>query len=229
MTTAALDRIRELHDEWARVAEAMPETAFAEPSALPGWTRAHLLTHLARNADALGNLLTWAETGVERSMYGPGNARDDDIEAGAGRAPAEIVADLVASGKRLTDHAARLSDETWAARVRHRHGGELTGADVLTLRLSETTIHLVDLDAGHDFDSATALLGEHLDAVIATLIRMCPRPLPSFRITDGVRTWTFGDGGDLVTGTPGTVLAWLTGRGDGSALSGPVPEMAPLL
>ncbi|WP_406640662.1 maleylpyruvate isomerase N-terminal domain-containing protein [Amycolatopsis sp. WGS_07] len=229
MTTTALERLRELHDEWARVAEAMPETAFGEPSALPGWTRAHLFTHLARNADALGNLLTWAETRVEQSMYGPGNARDDEIEAGAGRAPAQIVADLVASGKRLTDHAARLPDEAWSARVRHRHGGELTGADVLTLRLSETTIHLADLDGGHDFDSATALLGEHLDAVVATLIRMCPRPLPSFRITDGVRTWTLGDGGELVTGTPGTVLAWLTGRGDSSALSGPVPEMAPLI
>lgn len=139
------------------------------------------------------------------------------------------MADLVASGKRLTDHAARLPAEAWSARIRHRHGSELTGADVLTLRLSETTIHLADLDAGHDFDSATALLGEHLDAVVATLIRMCQRPLPSFRITDGVRTWTLGEGGDLVTGTPGSVLAWLTGRGDSSALSGPVPEMAPLL
>ncbi|MFD2466737.1 maleylpyruvate isomerase family mycothiol-dependent enzyme [Amycolatopsis silviterrae] len=229
MTTTALERIRELHDEWTRVAKAMPEAAFGEPSALPGWTRAHLLTHLARNADALGNLLTWAETGVEQSMYGPGNARDDEIDAGAGRAPAEIVADLAASGKRMTDHAARLPDEVWSARVRHRHGGEMTGADVLTLRLSETTIHLADLDAGHDFDSATSLLGEHLDAVVATLIRMCPRPLPSFRITDGVRTWTLGDGGELVTGTPGAVLAWLTGRGDSSALSGPVPEMVPLI
>ena len=207
----------------------MPDTAFGEPSALPGWTRAHLFTHLARNADALGNLLTWAETGVEQSMYGPGNARDDEIEAGAGRAPAQIVADLVASGKRLTDHAARLPDEAWSARVRHRHGGELTGADVLTLRLSETTIHLADLDAGHDLGSATALLGDHLDTVVATLIRMCPRPLPSFRLTDGVRTWTLGDGGELVTGTPGAVLAWLTGRGDSSALSWPVPEMAPLI
>ncbi|MGW7531960.1 maleylpyruvate isomerase family mycothiol-dependent enzyme [Amycolatopsis sp. NPDC054798] len=229
MTTAALDRIRELHDEWARVAEAMPAAAFGEPSKLPGWTRAHLLTHLARNADAIGNLFTWAETGVERPMYGPGSARDDEIEAGAGRAPAEIVADLVASGKRLTDHAARLPERAWSARVRHRLGGEMTGADVLTLRLSETTIHLADLDAGHDFDSATALLGEHLDAVIAALIRMSPRPLPSFRITDGVRTWTLGDGGELVTGTPGAVLAWLTGRADSSALSGPVPEMAPLI
>jgi maleylpyruvate isomerase len=32
-------------------------------SGLPGWTRGHLLTHVARNADALRNLLTWARTG----------------------------------------------------------------------------------------------------------------------------------------------------------------------
>ncbi|WP_033291257.1 maleylpyruvate isomerase family mycothiol-dependent enzyme [Amycolatopsis jejuensis] len=229
MTTTALDRIRELHDEWARVAQGLPDAAFGEPSALPGWTRAHLFTHVARNADAIGNLLTWAETGVEQPMYGPGTARDDAIEAGATRAPAEIVADLVASGQRLTEHAARLSEEAWSAPVRHRNGAAMTGVDALTLRLSETTIHLADLDAGHDFDSATALLGDHLDTVIATLIRISPRQLPSFRLTDGAHTWTFGDGGELVTGTPGTVLPWLTGRADGSALSGPVPEMESLL
>jgi maleylpyruvate isomerase len=32
---------------------ALPAEAVAEPSALPGWTRGHVLTHLARNADAL--------------------------------------------------------------------------------------------------------------------------------------------------------------------------------
>ena len=40
----------------------MAGEAFRAPSALPGWTRAHVLTHLARNADAMVNLLTWART-----------------------------------------------------------------------------------------------------------------------------------------------------------------------
>ena len=30
----------------------MGDDAFAAPSALPGWSRAHVLTHIARNADA---------------------------------------------------------------------------------------------------------------------------------------------------------------------------------
>ena len=42
---------------------------FAGPSLLPGWTRAHVLAHVAGNADALVNLLTWARTGEETPMY----------------------------------------------------------------------------------------------------------------------------------------------------------------
>jgi uncharacterized protein (TIGR03083 family) len=34
----------------------LPPAATAEPSLLRGWTRGHLLAHLARNADALTNL-----------------------------------------------------------------------------------------------------------------------------------------------------------------------------
>jgi maleylpyruvate isomerase len=40
-----------------------------EPSLLPGWSRGHVLTHLARNADSLRNLLIWARTGVETPQY----------------------------------------------------------------------------------------------------------------------------------------------------------------
>jgi hypothetical protein len=33
------------------------------PCALEGWSRRHLVSHFARNADAVGNLLAWARTG----------------------------------------------------------------------------------------------------------------------------------------------------------------------
>jgi maleylpyruvate isomerase len=39
------------------------------PSLLPGWSRRTVIAHVARNADALCNLLTWARTGVETPMY----------------------------------------------------------------------------------------------------------------------------------------------------------------
>src|SRR3569833_847956 len=52
----------------------------ARPSLLPGWDRAHVLAHVANNADALINLLTWARTGVETPMYASQEARDAGIE-----------------------------------------------------------------------------------------------------------------------------------------------------
>ena len=47
----------------------LDEDTFAEPSLLPGWTRKHLVAHLAANAEAVRNLATWAATGVPTPMY----------------------------------------------------------------------------------------------------------------------------------------------------------------
>jgi len=54
------------------------------PSGLPGWSRGHVLAHVAGNADSLVTLLTWAATGVEHPQYPSREARDAAIEAGAG-------------------------------------------------------------------------------------------------------------------------------------------------
>ena len=52
------------------------------PSMLPGWTRRHVLSHVAANAEALGNLVQWARTGVETPMYGSPEARAAGIARG---------------------------------------------------------------------------------------------------------------------------------------------------
>ena len=87
---------------WAAQGQARVESAaagldaaqVAGPSRLPGWSRGHILSHLARNADALVNLLTWARTGTEKRMYASPADRADGIEAGAHRALPEQLADL---------------------------------------------------------------------------------------------------------------------------------------
>ena len=63
------------------------------PSLLPGWSRGHVITHLARNADGLGRLLDWGATGVPQAQYPSQDARDADIESGAGRPAAALLAD----------------------------------------------------------------------------------------------------------------------------------------
>ena len=65
--------------------ESLRDRDLTQDSVLPGWSLAHLLTHLARNADALGNLLVWARTGVETPMYQSITQRTADINLGATR------------------------------------------------------------------------------------------------------------------------------------------------
>ncbi|EMD22695.1 maleylpyruvate isomerase N-terminal domain-containing protein [Amycolatopsis azurea] len=228
---ALLARVRTLHDEWALVARGLDETAVRAPSALPGWARAHLMSHVARNADALGNLLNWAKTGVETPMYATATARDEGIEAGAARSAEEIVADVVDSGERFTDLAASLPDDAWTGEARDRLGRTMTGEGVLGKRLSEASIHLVDLDFGYDFARVAALLGSEFEVVVSIAIASYGDGLPAVLLVavgdDGTRReWRMGTGDAVkVTGSPGDVLAWITGRGDGSTLDGEVPPL----
>src|SRR5690242_5869899 len=89
--------VEESTDALLRAAEGWDPAVIAEPSGLPGWTVGHVLTHLARNAEALTNLLIWARTEVETPMYPSRAARDADIEAGSGRPLAEQLADVRAT------------------------------------------------------------------------------------------------------------------------------------
>ena len=120
-----------------------------EPSLLPGWTRGHVLTHVARNADGLGNLLRWARTGAETPMYASREARRADIEAGAGRSAADLAADVQATAIGFAAEAASLPDEAWAAQVRALTGPPIPARSVLDWRLREVEIHHVDLAAGY--------------------------------------------------------------------------------
>ena len=63
--------------------DGLPDAAFAEPSALPDWTRGHVVAHVALNALALTRLVHWAATGVETPMYASPEARNADIAAHA--------------------------------------------------------------------------------------------------------------------------------------------------
>ena len=233
MTTASekahalLDGVRKLDDEWARVIGGLGEPELRAPSALPGWSRAHVLAHLARNADGLQNLLTWANTGVETPMYASPEARDADIEAGAQRGAADILADFVASAGRFEQYAAGMPDDAWAREARNRQGQPVTGAVVVRMRLSELTIHLADLDRGYDLDRVLGLLGPLADDVVRHAISSRAAHLPALHlVAEGTGEWTMGAApGATVRGTGGQLLAWLSGRSGGEALDGDVPRI----
>ncbi len=202
----------------------MGDEAFAKPSALPRWTRAHVLTHIARNADGLGNLLTWARTGVETPMYASQEARDADIEAGAARSPDAIREDVVKTSDRLADAVRAMPEKAWAATVVAR-GREMPASGIPWMRAREMWIHAVDLDVGASFADMPAPMVAALLAEVPTDMAAKPE-CPALVLTDGERSWLVDGAGRpvTVTGPAPELAAWLLGRSAGKLLRGPDGE-----
>jgi len=139
----SLDRLAAASERLLATATALSDAQAREPSLLPGWTRGHVLTHIARNADGMVNLLSWARTGTETPMYASAESRNADIEAGAGRRAADLAADLRESAARFAAAAAVMPGDAWAARVRALRGPGFPALGVLDRRLSEVEIHRI--------------------------------------------------------------------------------------
>ncbi|WP_238011329.1 maleylpyruvate isomerase family mycothiol-dependent enzyme [Dactylosporangium sp. AC04546] len=188
------------------------------PSLCPGWTRGHVVTHLARNADAYVNLLTWARTGVRTPAYASPAVRDGDIESGSGRSPQDQLDDLVTAVARLRSAIDELPAESWSAVVELPSGTQIPAARVVWARICEVELHHVDLDAGYgpaDWPESfpQRLLHDPTTPRPATLVDPTGHCLLS--IADA----------PTVTGPVHLLAAWLTGRSDGTGLTGDLPSL----
>jgi maleylpyruvate isomerase len=126
-------------------ARTIPEASLRAPSLLPGWTRAHILAHLARGADAMRNLLIGARSGQDRPAYASAQARDAGIERGAAMTAKDLMADLADSAMALRTIVKQLPDEAWQVRVRVLDSAPFPAAGLLTRRLVEVELHHCDL------------------------------------------------------------------------------------
>jgi maleylpyruvate isomerase len=120
------------------------------PSRLPGWTVAHVLTHLARNADSHVRVLEGALAGQHLAQYAGGAAeRNAAIEAGAARPGPELEDDVVSSFVRLEEVWHRMTPEAWAGRGLGTGGGDRPCRHMPFFRWREVEMHHVDLGLGY--------------------------------------------------------------------------------
>jgi len=131
------------------VARIITEPDLRAPSLLPGWTRAHVLAHVARNADAMRNLLVGARSGQNRPAYASAEARDADIETGARMNAKDLADDLADAAMAFRTVITQLPDDAWRFEVRMLDSGPFPAADLLTRRLVEVELHHCDLGAGY--------------------------------------------------------------------------------
>jgi maleylpyruvate isomerase len=185
---------RASHAVLAARLEGLTDAQAREPSLLPGWSRGHLLTHLARNGDSVVRALDGAARGEVVDPYAGGVAgRAQAIEDGAWRPATALVADVVASSARVEQALTTFPSDAWGNRSRSVQGDEYPASFVAFRRWREVEVHLVDLGLGYTpTDWPQPMVAEWLGLELARLDER----------TD-----------------PGALLAWIIGRGPAPSLT----------
>ncbi|MFD4949683.1 maleylpyruvate isomerase family mycothiol-dependent enzyme [Streptomyces sp. NPDC058409] len=222
-----LDAVREATDRLLSATRKLDDSALAEPSRLPGWSRGHVVAHLSRNADALVNVLQG------RPMYADSETRDRDIERDATRPKAEQSADLAESAARFVAAASAPAD--WSRTVTMRNGVTDSASRIPFRRRIEVELHHVDLGIGYELeDLPDEFVTREID-FLAERFGGHPDVVSTSVADDKGLAWTTGGGAEggpvTVRGTAPELLGWLCGRRDGSALTvegGPLPALPPL-
>jgi maleylpyruvate isomerase len=172
--------------------EGLTDEQARQPSRLPDWTVGHLLTHLARNADSVVWRLDGAARGELRDQYPGGlERRAADIDAGARRPAAELVADVRMSADAVERAMADLPPAAWDAPSRTSRGVVEDSRAAVLSRWREVVVHHGDLGFG------TVPLPPALVAV------WLPRELP--RLAE--------------RSDPAELLSWVIGRGEPPVLA----------
>jgi maleylpyruvate isomerase len=219
-----------------RTVDGLTGEQLAGPSLLPGWTRAHVVAHLALNAEGLAAALEGVAHGESVPMYASQQDRDGDIATLAAADPAELRERFLASTTRFGDALAALPEDRSGTRVERTPGGPTFRAgSVAGMRWREVEIHHADLDAGYGPSDWP------LPFSVATLTAMTTPGAAKARdwgaafvvhAVDADREWTVGAGEptDTVTGRAADLAWWLTGRGRGAGLRaehGDLPHVPP--
>jgi maleylpyruvate isomerase len=223
MTTAPVTTALSRHLGWmteghryflARLAQVSDDELFA-PSALPGWTGRHILSHVGHNARAVRRLAHWAATGEPTAMYSAPSARAAEIALGASWHPQRLRTFVEVEQDALAAELQQLDNEHLATEVVTARGRHVPASVLPWLRTREVWIHAVDLHRDADFsDFPPALLDELMADVLRwrrdvrgenVRVRPIDRNLAVALDESAPPEWIDGRTADLVR--------WLTGRG----------------
>jgi maleylpyruvate isomerase len=221
------DLLDALDRETARLEDTIDRLDGVEaPSLCAGWTRGHVLSHLARNGEGIAALVRAAVEDSGETMYASVEARDADIDAGAGRDLATQARDVRETATAVRAELGRLRPEHGETRLERVPGVRFIPARHLPfMRLREVVYHHVDLDAGVGFaDLEPDLVALFLEDEVKRLRRCDPAPDLTVATTEGDE-WTVGLGTTRVSGDRAAVLAWLA-RGLTDGVHGdPLPRL----
>lgn len=213
---------------FTRTVDALTEDDLAAPSLLPGWTRAHVVAHVALNGSSLAAVINGLVHGHPVPMYESDAQRDADIEQ-LSAAEASVLRErhLVATTE-FSDAVGLMGETHWSGHIDRLPGGPAWPmVTVVPTRRRELEIHHVDLRTSYIRENwSEDFLVELLDTVTVDHASSGPFRV---RASDVGRSWSVGGaGGPLVMGSGADLGWWLTGRGEGVGLSCDADELPPL-
>lgn len=206
-------------DDWGR-----------EPSALPEWTRAHVVAHLAGSAWGLVNLVRWSTTGVEEPMYASSDMRADDIERRAKLSWPDLLGEVSASAQALRQALGGLSEPVAARNLRLGSGAPVLVCDLAAVRIREIQVHRVDLADGYRAEHwPVPFTTRTLDQLVPFFRKRREVPVQILRSTDTGTCWGVGSAGPDLIGAASDLLGWLVGRPHGplTTSDSSTPPVAP--
>nr|WP_300145893.1 maleylpyruvate isomerase family mycothiol-dependent enzyme [Propionicimonas sp.] len=196
---------------------SISDDQWRQPSGLPGWSRAHVATHLARNADHLRAVVHAATAGLPQPARPTAAKRLSGLEAGADRGGLALQIDLDTSAGALQAALDRVTDWTAPVLVHNRH---VELAAVPLARLHELCVHTLDLDCGFSADAIDPGAAAWLLRWVLDLL--ADADLPALRVEGDSLAADLGTTGERtrVSGSDARLWAWLSGRLPASAVSG---------
>jgi maleylpyruvate isomerase len=216
----ASDLVLDASTRLVRTVDGFHGDDWSAPTLLPSWSRAHVVAHLALNAEGMARALRGVVADdaddEPRSMYDSDQQRDQDIAVLATADASEIRERLLAGTTLLNEAVAAIPEDRWDTRVERTPGGREIRADAFPgMRLRELEIHHVDLDAGYTTAAWPLPFAEYLLDAMTKRLRL-DRAV-EIRPLDSSRTWVIGDGEaeypvPVVTGPAADLGWWLTGR-----------------
>lgn len=153
MINACVEGCALSHQRLLECVDALDVSDFDAPSLLPGWSRSHVVGHLAMNALSHVRLLEYASRGEQGDQYEGGPAgREAGIASAAGLPAGELKRELRRAIYSLEGAWAGAPAQAWQGTGRSAGGNVLQISDLPFLRWREVVVHLTDLDVGFGSD-----------------------------------------------------------------------------
>ncbi len=204
-----MDRLKAAADTVSAKLVGLSDDDVLVPTDLPGWTRGHVLAHIAHVSNAVARQVEYAQRGELIEFYDGGQGgRTQAIEMNAGHSAAEHREYISAAFTRALTVLDGLEDAQWELPISYRNGTVRDGA---LAYWRELVIHLADLQLGRGPETWSKGFCLYLFEFLADRV---PAGIQLKLLPLGLAPMTIGTGESTVSvqGMVTDIAAWLSGR-----------------